>query len=891
MQGRRLVEIEQYSVEAYLKATGVDKFSDAFRSATKNVEGLENSSGKAGLTIGKLIGAVGVTAALSKGFNMVKDSVSRAFGRIDTMEQFERVMTTLTGSSEKAGQVLDEVSEKVTGTAYGLDVGAKAVQGFVTSNMEVDKATQTFGAWADAVAFYGDGTNATLGSVTDALAKATAKGKIQMDTMNRLAEAGIPAMQIYADATGKSVEDVADAMSKGKIRADEFHKVMNDAMMNGTKNFKSIDGAAKEAGASWTGSFDNMKAAVTRGTIAIIQNIDDMLQDNGLPQMRDMVADFGKKFETGLKKAADAIPVLVDKAKEVYQTIEPWIPLIKNIILVVGSFVGAFAVMNTVRNIILGVRTAVLAMNAAFLANPIGLIVAAIVAAAALIYIYWDPISEFFVKLWDKIKNVWASVADWFSDAWQSTVYWFKGLWDGLVSFLKEWGIVILGLLTGPVGLAAALIYKYWDPIKEFFANLWDAIKTKATEVWNSIVTTASAVWTTFVEVVMSIIQPFIDSFMLIWNNVKDGLAQIWEGVKEYFVALWEIIKNIFLGAILLLVNLVTGNFEGLKTDAVAIWENIKQALSDAWEAIKKVFSGALDVIQGYISAAWEIIKNTTSTVYNGILSFLTSLWNGIRLIFNNVIDFIVNFVKQRWTNLKNNTSSAFNAVKTLISSIWNGIKTFFTQTLVNIYNTVIQKFNKVKQAAKDKMNEAKDNIKNAWDAAVKFLKSIDLLQIGKEVIQGFINGIKSMVGAVGDAAKSAADAVTSKIKSILKIASPSKILDKFGTWTGQGFVGGLLDMVKYVKRAAEELGLAAIPDIEPLDIAGNVAGINAQVSRQFDVNHTNQNDGRMIALLEKIANSNQVIVLDTGELVGGTYREYDRVGGSQLELTERWGR
>ncbi len=807
------------------------------------------------------------------------------------MEQFERVMTTLTGSSEKAGQVLDEVSEKVTGTAYGLDVGAKAVQGFVTSNMEVDKATQTFGAWADAVAFYGDGTNATLGSVTDALAKATAKGKIQMDTMNRLAEAGIPAMQIYADATGKSVEDVADAMSKGKIRADEFHKVMNDAMMNGTKNFKSIDGAAKEAGASWTGSFDNMKAAVTRGTIAIIQNIDDMLQDNGLPQMRDMVADFGKKFETGLKKAADAIPVLVDKAKEVYQTLEPWIPLIKNIILVVGSFVGAFAVMNTVRNIILGVRTAVLAMNAAFLANPIGLIVAAIVAAAALIYIYWDPISEFFVKLWDKIKNVWASVADWFSDAWQSTVDWFKGLWDGLVSFLKEWGIVILGLLTGPVGLAAALIYKYWEPIKEFFANLWDGIKTKATEVWNSIVTTASAVWTTFVEVVMSIIQPFIDSFMLIWNNVKDGLAQIWEGVKEYFVAVWEIIKNIFLGAILLLVNLVTGNFEGLKTDAVAIWENIKSALSDAWEAIKKVFSGALDVIQGYISAAWEIIKNTTSTVYNGILSFLSSLWNGIRLIFNNVIDFIVNFVKQRWTNLKNNTSSAFNAVKTLISSIWNGIKTFFTQTLVNIYNTVIQKFNNVKQAAKDKMNEAKDNIKNAWDAAVKFLKGIDLLQIGKEVIQGFINGIKSMVGAVGDAAKSAADAVTGKIKSILKIASPSKILDKFGTWTGQGFVGGLLDMVKYVKRAAEELGLAAIPDIEPLDIAGNVAGINAQVSRQLDVNHTNQNDGRMIALLEKIANSNQVIVLDTGELVGGTYREYDRVGGSQLELTERWGR
>src|SRR5699024_10291874 len=144
---------------------------------------------------------------------------SDAFSRIDTMEQFERVMTTMTGSTEKAGQVLGDVTETVTGTAYGLDVGAKAVQDFVTSNMDVDKATQTFASWGDAVAFYGDGSNETIASVSDALAKMTAKGKVQMDTMNRLTEAGIPAMQIYADATGKSVEEVADQMQKGTLDA------------------------------------------------------------------------------------------------------------------------------------------------------------------------------------------------------------------------------------------------------------------------------------------------------------------------------------------------------------------------------------------------------------------------------------------------------------------------------------------------------------------------------------------------------------------------------------------------------------------------------------------------------------------------------------------------
>src|SRR5699024_11463724 len=110
----------------------------------------------------------------------------------------------------------------VTGTAYGLDVGAKAVQDFVTSNMDVDKATDTFAAWGDAVAFYGDGSNETMASVSDAIAKMTAKGKVQMDTMNRLTEAGIPAMQIYAEATGQSDEEVEEQMQTGTLE-DEGH--------------------------------------------------------------------------------------------------------------------------------------------------------------------------------------------------------------------------------------------------------------------------------------------------------------------------------------------------------------------------------------------------------------------------------------------------------------------------------------------------------------------------------------------------------------------------------------------------------------------------------------------------------------------------------------------
>lgn len=54
-------------------------------------------------------------------------------------------------------------------------------------------------------------------------------------------------------------------------------------------------------------------------------------------------------------------------------------------------------------------------LGAAFMANPIGLLIGAIALAAGLIYEYWEPISEFFSGLWDGIKAVFAPAVDWLS--------------------------------------------------------------------------------------------------------------------------------------------------------------------------------------------------------------------------------------------------------------------------------------------------------------------------------------------------------------------------------------------------------------------------------------------------------------------------------------------
>lgn len=248
---------------------------------------------------------------VAKIFNMVAESIDAAMKRIDTMEQFSRVMTTMTGSADKANVALDQTRDIVIGTAYGLDTAAKSVQNFVSRGMDISKATDTVAAWGDAVAFYGEGSNEQLEGVTAALSKMQTKGNVTMEHMNMLFDAGIPAVDMYASAVGISAEEVTAAMSRGELSANDFITVMNGAFVNGTTKFPSVAGAAKEAGASWAGTWDNMRAAIARGTQSIITNIDSTLTAVGAPTMRQGISAFGKLFETVLNAVGKAISAII----------------------------------------------------------------------------------------------------------------------------------------------------------------------------------------------------------------------------------------------------------------------------------------------------------------------------------------------------------------------------------------------------------------------------------------------------------------------------------------------------------------------------------------------------------------------------------------------------
>ena len=416
-----------------------------------DTEGFQKGANK----LGSIVSGLGVFKLLEKGFEMVASSMDRAFSRIDTGEQFSRVMTTMTGSVDVTNEALERTNEIVNGTAYGLDVASKSVQNFVSRGMEVSKSTETIEAWGNAVAFYGDGTNATFASVTEALSKMQTKGTVTMEHMEMLLNAGIPAIEMYADALGITASEVTDLMGKGQLKSAEFIETLNSAMESGTSKFPALTNAAKEAGASWSGTFDNMRAAITRGTQAIITAIDETNKSMGRPTLRQGIAGFGKAFEKVLKGLVPLVEFLTRNidliapavmtavaatlaynvaTKKVAISTDAVVPILKAVKFQFGEASAAVSLLATgetaaavastgltvgqaalaaITGLLtgkIGIATAAqLVWNAAMAANPVGAIitlVAVLVAGLVALLAVFSRLNPAYAEQADEVKNL-----------------------------------------------------------------------------------------------------------------------------------------------------------------------------------------------------------------------------------------------------------------------------------------------------------------------------------------------------------------------------------------------------------------------------------------------------------------------------------------------------
>ena len=293
--------------------------------------------------------------------------------------------------------------------------------------------------------------------------------------------------------TGMLTGGLTDALNWAGISEEEFQKKL-DACTGEQERQKLI--------------MDTLNGTYSKASEQYKETNKDVLAANKAQEkLTDAFAEFGKIGEpilTSIKaKVADmvsaAVPHLeafVNKVKDIIQwvkengdTIHTWVGVIVGAGAAIGTFLLILnwgTIMTAAANAVKVVRTAILAMNAAMLANPVGLVVAAIVGLVATFIYLWnnvDGFRNFWIKAWELIKKSAVAAWDGIKSVWNGAKAFFSGVWKG-----------ISGVFANIGGWFKSKFQSAWSGIKSvfsswgsFFSGLWSQIKSKFSSIGSSL--------------------------------------------------------------------------------------------------------------------------------------------------------------------------------------------------------------------------------------------------------------------------------------------------------------------------------------------------------------------------------------------------------------------
>ncbi|MFD2870379.1 hypothetical protein ACFSY7_17945 [Kurthia populi] len=408
-----------------------------------------------------------------------------------------------------------------------------------------------------------------------------------------------------------------------------------------------------------------------------------------------------------------------------------------------------------------------------------------IVTAAQTIF---GLLAPYFMTLWTGITSifstVWTAISTVLTTIWTAIVSAGQTIWTGLVTFF------------GPLWSGVSAVFSAaWSAISSVLTSVWSAISATASSVWNGIKATLSSIWNSLKGVATAAFNAVKNVVTTIFNAIKSVTTTVWNGIKSIIASNANGSKAV-----------ISTAFNAMKAVVTSIWNGIKSVTSSVWNGIKSVITASVNGIKSVVSTGFNAIRSVISSIMNGIKSVISSIWNGIKSVISSVVSSIRSVVSSGFNGVRSVVTSVMSAVKSVITSAWNGAKSVVTSAVNGIKSIVTSVFNSLKSVVSSAMNGVKSAIQNGWNAAKSFLTSINLSSIGKNIIQGLVNGIKSGVGAVGAAIQEVAGNIKSKIKGALGIHSPSRWMrDEIGKNIDAGLAKGITADKKSEQAAAKK--------------------------------------------------------------------------------------
>lgn len=263
-----------------------DKMTPVMRAAGNATGGLRSKiSSLVGVGAAMQVGMKGVSMAM----NAVSSSMSAAVSRVDTLNQFPKLMDQMGLASEKtANKVKGNLVEAIDGLPTSLDEIVASTKNLAILTGDLDTASKTAVALNDAFLASGSSSaDASRGLVQ--YQQMLAKGKVDQQAWNTLTET----MGYGLDKAAKSMlgneanqRDLYAALQDGRITFDDFNKEL-------IKLDKAEGGFADTARTASVGiatSFSNIRTAITAGLANSINALDTAMKSSGVKWLEGGIA-------------------------------------------------------------------------------------------------------------------------------------------------------------------------------------------------------------------------------------------------------------------------------------------------------------------------------------------------------------------------------------------------------------------------------------------------------------------------------------------------------------------------------------------------------------------------------------------------------------------------
>lgn len=347
-------------------SNGANNFSNNINNASNYQDQFNRKLEEGTRASGSFLKSLMGFGVIQKIFGMVTSQVDSAIERMDTLNNYPKVMSNLGISTQAAEKSMDMLSENLKGLPTTLNDAVSAVQRFTSANGNVGASTKMFLALNNAI-LAGGATTQVQQSALEQLSQAYAKGKPDMMEW-RTAMMAMPAqLKQVAKAMGYiDANALGEALREGKVSMNEFMNTFIELNEKGANGFQSLEEQARNATGGFATSIANMKAAVTRGITSLIDGINSGLKRAGFGTIQSNIQNLGKGIEkmlAGVGKMAGNVIYVLSPALHLIQEIANFIQTNWSVIApIVIGIAAAFGVYNAIlaaHAIAVGISTAV----------------------------------------------------------------------------------------------------------------------------------------------------------------------------------------------------------------------------------------------------------------------------------------------------------------------------------------------------------------------------------------------------------------------------------------------------------------------------------------------------------------------------------------------------